>query len=236
MPEAETTCESQKSDRPLTDFGVCRHRVPSVDVCLVDNSVHSLEQHLLLHQHRGLASLGSMYADEAGAESPQRLEHLGRLDHTGDAHEDESETAASTRTPHAHTAQPGASAAGRAENATLGRGHKKTGKSTGDKSGALNGCEKRDHPSRSVRHAASGIGRRHGGARRVPRPPLPCRQGKGQRGGETGDRGGNGCNGRGDACGESVSDDATSPDDALHACAQALTRLMVSMCARQRVV
>jgi hypothetical protein len=191
---------------------------------------------VLLHQHRGLASLGSMYADEEGAESPQRLEHLGRLDHTGDAHVDEFETASSTRTPHADTAQPVASAAGRAPaSATLGRGHKKRGESRGDESGATNGREKRHHPSRSVRHAASGIGRRHGVARRVTRPPLPC-QGKGQRGGETGGRSGNGCKGRGEGCAESARDGATSPDDALHACAQALACLMVSMCTRQRVV
>jgi hypothetical protein len=79
-----------------------------------------------------------------------------------------------------------------------------------------------------VRHAASGIGRRHGSARCVTRPALPC-QGKGQRGGETGGRSGNGCKGRGDACAESAPDGATTPDDALHACAQALTRLVVSM-------
>jgi hypothetical protein len=231
MAEDETKCELHKVPTALSQNLVCRrHRVPSVDVCLVDSSAHSLEQHVLLHQHRGgLASLGSMYADEEGSESPQGLEHLGRVDHTGDMHADESETAASTRTPHADTAQPGASAAGCARaRDTMEREHKKRGISTGDKSGATNGREKRDHPSRSVRHAASGIGRRHGGARCVTRPALPC-QGKGQRGGETGGRSGNGCKGRGDACAESAPDGATTPDDALHACAQALTRLVVSM-------
>jgi hypothetical protein len=231
--------------RPVTDCNVCRHRVPSVDVCLVDSEPPSLEQHVLLHHHRGLASLGSMYADEADAESPQRLEHFARAA----AHADNAKTPASSCTAHADAIDAQEPAAGGAParvalaNATT-QGLKgknapdNTVKPPGHKSGATNAREKRDDPSRNGRHAANRGGRGHTGGRPVALRTLPrSGQDNEQGGGQTAGRGADGSRDRQDARKSGRKGDGkgdAAADYALQACAQALARLMVSLCAQLR--